>query len=393
MPPAIRFGHLVVMPSAYALMSGADPDSALGFGVRRGDDGDVGYVDGEPGDDLMFLSAPPAEKRRFGQLGPRVVCWFGPDLKAYAVGPDATVSAQEVGVSVIPTGRIHGERSKGILDTAALAEKHVAVLGLGSGGSFIVRELAHAGVGTFLLLDNERLEVGNVTRHECGLDDVGRLKVNAMTDLVRRFNPAATVATSTTRISGTSRLEIIEWLEKEGAELIICATDGRESRLLANRMSLQTGLPLILGGVYRRAYGGLVQRVIPGLTACYQCFVHGLPVEASDTEISGARDAARYSYTDREVEPQPGLSSDIVPIALQMVKLALLELIDDRPPAFAQLAGDLVAPLYHWINRREFAHAEWDPLGISVDKQAILRWYGAWLDRRDDCAACASLPT
>ena len=155
-------------------------------------------------------------------------------------------------------------------------------------------------------------------------------------------------------------------------------------------MCLVSDIPLILGGVYRRAYGGLVQRVIPGLTACYQCFVQALPEMAGDTEISSEANAAAVAYSDRPVEPQPGLSSGIIPIALHMVKLAMLELVGNRSPAFVPLLQDLVAPLYQWINRREVGsgYEDMQPMGSSVDGLSIMRWYGIILPRLDDCAAC-----
>lgn len=356
------------------------------------DRNDLGVVDGAAGHDVLMLPAEPAEGWRPPEPGLLVVAWPDQDdVRAHWVSAGAL--GERIETTCVPSQSDTLERVHGILETDVLSRKSVAVLGLGSGGSFIVRELAKAGVGRFLLLDHDRLEVGNVSRHECGLADVGRLKANAMRDVVRDRHPAAQVRTSDLRISGTTRNELRGLLHEVQADLVVCATDNRESRLLINRLCLEEDLPLILGGVYRRAYGGVVQRVVPGVTPCYQCFVQALPAQASDNEISSAGDAARISYTDRQVAPQPGLSTDIVPIALLMTKLALLEMLDGESPAFASLGADLAAPIHQWINRRELGHAGLEPMGVSVDQQTVLRWYGVLLQPLTDCAACGERVT
>jgi molybdopterin/thiamine biosynthesis adenylyltransferase len=381
--------QLVLGAAAYDALATLGAGSRLRFGMRVIDQGDVGYVDGVAGADVLVLSESPDDDWVLDEPGPAIVSWAdGDGVRARRSTQLGEVLGEELAVSVIPSQAVTSDRVGGIIGAGALAGACVAVLGLGSGGSFIVRELARAGVGRFVLLDDDRLEAGNVSRHECGLDDIGRLKVNALRDLVHRHNPSARVVTSTTRISGDSRSEVRSLLLSEGVNLVICATDTRESRLLVNRLCVQGQYPMIIGGVYRRAYGGIVQRVIPGLTPCYQCFVQALPREAGDNEISSARDAARSSYTDRQVTPQPGLSSDIVPIALLMVKLALLELLDGGSTAFQTLSADLVAPIFQWINRRELAHAGWEPMGVNVDGQSVLRWYGVLLERNVECAHC-----
>ncbi|MEU4513330.1 ThiF family adenylyltransferase [Nonomuraea wenchangensis] len=371
--------HVVV--HAAALSEGAER-----LALRSLDDGDLGVIDGTEGTDVVVVrGTAPAAPVQDAVL----VCEVEAD-RVRCRRVTGGEPGEEVESTVIPASVDLFDRVRGIFETDVLRDRAVAVLGLGSGGSFIVRELAKAGVGRFLLLDHDRLEPGNVSRHECGMNDVGRLKALAMRDLVHRHHPAAEVVTSTLHVNGTTRHEVLEHIRKLDADLVICATDTRESRLLINRLCVENELPMITGGVFQRAYGGIVQRVIPGLTACYQCFVQALPAQAGDTEISSEADAARFSYTDRAVLPQPGLSTDVVPIALLMAKLALLELLGDASPAFRGLSQDLVAPMFQWINRREAAHAGLPPMGVTVDELSVLRWYGVLLPRLDDCATCGT---
>ena len=80
-------------------------------------------------------------------------------------------------------------RNKGILETDKMAQKRAVILGCGSVGSLVAMELARAGVGYFLLCDADIVEYHNVCRHQCGITDVGDLKVNALSRKLQNINP------------------------------------------------------------------------------------------------------------------------------------------------------------------------------------------------------------
>src|SRR4051812_15177320 len=63
------------------------------------------------------------------------------------------------------------------------------------------------------------------------------------------------------------------------------------------------------------------------------------------TGRSAAKPPPQVAYSDRPVAVPPGLSSDIVPIALQVAKLALPELLSETATTLESLNDDLVAPL------------------------------------------------
>lgn len=85
-------------------------------------------------------------------------------------------------------------RRSGILETTVLKDKTVVVIGLGTGGAHAAIELAKCGVGNFILIDRDRLSVGNVVRHPGGISQVGRYKVNVIRDLILEKNPDANVS-------------------------------------------------------------------------------------------------------------------------------------------------------------------------------------------------------
>ena len=109
----------------------------------------------------------------------------------------------------------------------------------------------------------------------------------------------------------------------------------------------------VYGGAYRRAYGGQILRVRPRQSPCHQCFVAMMPDAASDLEVSSTSDADDIAYSDRPVAVEPGLSLDVLPIANMLTKLALLELLADKPTSLSILNRDYAAPWYRWLNRPE----------------------------------------
>jgi molybdopterin/thiamine biosynthesis adenylyltransferase len=172
--------------------------------------------------------------------------------------------------------------------------------------------------------------------------------------------------------------------------VVICGTDNRPSKLLVNRLCVEANVAAVYGGAFRRAYGGQVQRVHPGLSPCFECFVSAMPDEASDVEVSSAADAADIAYSDRPVAVEPGLSLDVLPIANMVAKLALIELVADRETSLRILKKDYDAPWYLWLNKPEpnTQYARLPPLSESSDEMTINRWYGIYFDRDTACPVC-----
>src|SRR5438309_335121 len=78
-----------------------------------------------------------------------------------------------------------------------LSETSVGVVGLGGGGSHIVQQLAHLGVGKFFLFDHDLVEESNLNRLiGANRQDVLKAtpKVEIAARLIRGVNPSATVA-------------------------------------------------------------------------------------------------------------------------------------------------------------------------------------------------------
>ena len=313
-----------------------------------------------------------------------------PDGRQYGItGERYTKDGQQtIRVSVPQLGVSLDSRRTALLETDVLADRSVCVIGLGTGGIQIALELAKAGVGKFSLVDQDRLEVGNISRHQAGISFVGRRKVYAARDLLAESNPRATIDVYPFHAKARYKEKLRPIISD--SDLVICATDNRPSKLFVNALCVEAGRPAIFGGAFRRAYGGQILRVRPRDTACYHCFVLAMPDTEADREISSEEDALSIAYSDRPVPVEPGLALDVAPISVMAAKLALHELIRNVQSSLHVLDRDLEAGWYLWINRPEpgTEYASWPPLSESSDEMTVLRWYGIHLDMDSGCPTC-----
>jgi molybdopterin/thiamine biosynthesis adenylyltransferase len=329
----------------------------------------------------VFVDTPSKVARGSSCIGSAKVTGFVRDADGW----------QETRVETLPVRDEIFSRTKGIIETDALASKKVFIAGLGSGGSKIGLELGNSGVTDFSLMDRDRIEIVNVSRHEAGLSDVGRYKTKFMADKLHDKNPYAEVKTWQEYVSGEN-IELVSEIVKE-SDIGICATGDRPSKLIFNRVCVEEKKPCLLAGMFRRAYGGQILFVRPGVSPCYQCFLMHLPDVDQDQEISSQAQAEHLSYTDLVVPIEPGLSTDIAPVSLMVVKLVIQELLKGTDTTLASLDDDLVAPLYFWLNRRESGtqYEKLKPLEFNISGIHILRWYGIEMKRHPKCPVCGKL--
>jgi len=333
------------------------------------------------GDEVLRIDLRPIEK-----VAATDSDFIAPDGSAYrAFGSHQGESVSAVFADVQPE---LATRRSGILESTILTDKSVLFIGLGTGGAHAALELAKCGVGHFALVDRDRLSVGNVVRHPGGISQVGRYKVNVVRDLILEKNPDAKVSVYPRDLNSSTTEELKQLVAQ--ADVVVCGTDNRPSKLLVNQLCIDANVPSIYGGAFRRAFGGQVLRVRPRVSPCHQCFVAAMPDEASDVEISSASDANDVAYSDRPVAVEPGLSLDVLPIANMVAKLTLAELLRDKATTLRILERDYDAPWYLWLNRPEpdTPYSDWPPLSESSDEMTINRWYGIYFDRDTQCPAC-----
>lgn len=282
-------------------------------------------------------------------------------------------------------------RSHGLLETDILEQRKVAIVGLGSFGSNIAVELAKAGIGCFKLFDFDRVELSNIARHICGINDLGRYKTHAIRDAILLKNPFAEVATFEININENKN---VFSKEIQDCDLILCLSDENRSREYINNLAIEKQKTVIYGRAITRAEGGDVFRYLPDADKpCLGCLIGNGLFEYEQEEISNnrqlERDLAAYtSIEENQSTVQVGLSSDILPICNMIVKLSLVELSKGLPSGISCLEEDLIADYYIWANRRETKYKNWDKMEFRANQLSILRWYGVRVPRNTNCLSC-----
>lgn len=294
-------------------------------------------------------------------------------------------------VTIIPSRENLYKRNKGLIELDILADKRVLIIGLGSGGSPIAVELAKAGVGQFALADFDRIELHNLSRHICSLNDLGRLKTDAVADVIKGKNPYARI--DKLPIDVSKNLDVLEE-EIIKADIILCCTDNNSSRFHTTELLEKHKKIGLFGRAITRAEGGDVFIYRPG-QACYFCLLGSDWYDQSDEEIANEASARRaghipayVSAEDAEAFVQVGLGADIEPINNMMVKLALVELSRGTDSGITSLEDEFQANYYIWANRRERQYTNWGSFHNTDGMPTIMKWYGINISKDDNCVLC-----
>ena len=152
---------------------------------------------------------------------------------------------------------------------AGLAGKRIAIIGLGSVGSKVAVSLARAGASRFILVDDDVLLPGNLSRNQLDWRSVGYDKVDAAQGAICLVRPDAEVQTRAFRFAGQEsssyNTSVLEQVAK--CDLVIDAT--ANSKVFASLAAICTRrkVSLVWGEVFAGGIGALMARSIPGRDA------------------------------------------------------------------------------------------------------------------------------
>ena len=169
-----------------------------------------------------------------------------------------------------------------------LLGSHVALIGAGGIGAPAIQYLAAAGVGRLTLIDDDAVALSNLQRQVLfGADDVGRPKVEAALDAVKRLNPAVRVSRRATRVGPANAAELLS-----GAEVVIDGSDNFATRLAVSDACTDAHVPLVSAAVGQFDGQLAVYRGWEAGRPCYRCLVGGDPDRAdascADQGVLGA---------------------------------------------------------------------------------------------------------
>ena len=126
-----------------------------------------------------------------------------------------------------------------------LFRSHVAVIGSGGLGGFVIEQLARLGVGKITAVDPDVFEEHNLNRQLLSSPDaLGKPKVDAALARVREINPAVTLYPICDAFSKDNGLEMLK-----GVNLVVDALDSITVRRELADICEQLGVPLVHGAI------------------------------------------------------------------------------------------------------------------------------------------------
>ena len=176
------------------------------------------------------------------------------------------------------------DRVRDAYDLAATGATRLIVVGVGGAAAFI-EFMARAGVGEFVLIDPDSVELPNIATQQVYRRDVGRPKVDAVADRILDVNPHARVIgiqSYLDELDDDMMRRLTHRPLPHSASIgpstsILCGfTDDFWAQARVNRLALHLGVPMVAAQVYERGHGVEVSFHVPGHSvACGRCVLGG----------------------------------------------------------------------------------------------------------------------
>lgn len=215
---------------------------------------------------------------------------------------------------------------------AGMRSKKVAIVGCGSLGSKIAAMLARAGVGHFLLIDDDIFYPGNLVRHDLDWRDMGSHKAEAIARRISFINASATSTVRRVRLGGQEAANSVNNLIElfKGYDLIV---DTTADPVVFNYLAAVPEKSLIWGEVFGGGFGGLIARYRPGVEPPIQQMRQEIEAWFAENSDGKPRLASGYG-ADRDGVTWIADDADVSVIAAHVARFAIDMLIGRDPSLF-----------------------------------------------------------
>ena len=256
-----------------------------------------------------------------------VVLAHGPDFNAvYLCDEGSTIPFTLINMN--PTQR------RVAPEYAVLAGKTIALVGCGSLGSKIAITLARAGLGHFLLVDDDILLPENLVRNDLDWREIGAHKAVSLARRIKLVNPRATCKTRQYRLGGQESSGNIETLigSLSKCDLIIDATASAAAFNYLTAAAIYGKKPLLWAEIFGGGFGGLIARHRPGLEPDPMAMRSAIENWCAEQGKTYPK-ASRYDAT-QEISPMLASDADVGVIAASAARLAEDTLLGTDPSVF-----------------------------------------------------------
>jgi molybdopterin/thiamine biosynthesis adenylyltransferase len=236
---------------------------------------------------------------------------------------------------------------------AQLRDIRVGIVGLGSLGSKVAVSLARSGIRRFLLIDDDVLMPGNLSRHELSWQAVGTHKAEAIREELTLIAPGMDVDVRLHRIAGQESAISAATALKDLTlcDLLIDATANPDVFVRLAAVARTHRRPMCWGEIFAGGFGGLIARARPDGDP------HPTAVRAAIVRHLETLPPAPYQRADNYSvggpEPAIAYDSDVAQVAAALTRLALDVALKANPSAFPYSAY-LIGLRKEWIFSQPF---------------------------------------
>lgn len=186
----------------------------------------------------------------------------------------------------------------------------VMIVGLGAVGSYMALYLSKIGVGSFVLIDADDVEISNLHRQAFLESDLGHQKAEQLRRRIKDINRNADIKVISKRLSEHF---FDEQVISDSLDLIVNCADEPSvdfTSKIISTYAMRHSIPHIVGGGYNLHLTLIGQTIIPFKTACFMCF------ETALSKINGEEfnNLKRLDRKDRKLgsfSPLSGIAASL----------------------------------------------------------------------------------
>lgn len=247
------------------------------------------------------------------------------------------------------------DRPRTPVELAELGGKKIAIVGLGSLGARMALSLARMGARNFLLVDDDILLPENLCRHPLDWTSVGRHKVDAVADAIRRLVPGVRVDVSRLNLTGQENVASLNGLLKRlgKRDVIIDMTASPDVFNLLTAVAVADKKPLLWAEVFAGGIGGLVARSCPGKDPDPQVMRAALAQYTAAQPAPEFATTTDYGAVGREGEVFVASDADVEVIAAHATGLAV-DSVFAREPSLYPNSMYLIGLKRDWVFEAPF---------------------------------------
>lgn len=162
-------------------------------------------------------------------------------------------------------------------DQENLTKAKIVIVGVGATGCEVAKNLALMGIGKLVLVDNDVVELSNLSRQMLFLDDnLGEPKAIVAADRLRKMNPLVKVEPIFDDVRNLDESIF------EETDVIVSCLDNWPVRRWLNSLAVALNKPLV--DVAMEGFYANLQIVIPRKTACLEC--HGEELMPKEMQLA-----------------------------------------------------------------------------------------------------------